>query len=407
MERLGYIPFVILVVIGFVLLGSKPASIALESIDCIYKNRPINNVNTNIQYVLTVRNDHNNGISREFGDTLFWEITDSYGKTNAMYALSPVYTFIETGKYIIDTYYIVDSYKPNGRLLATDSITVGETEYLAFELAADVLIEGDDEIAYNKSTFKNRTREWVIENSEGEEQLRDSSSDTLVMDLKPGGYFVVLQLYNDIDTIEEKKGFTVKEFVAANPVVKPTPKPKPKPKQAKPVLVPTSEPISKREPARIETPVDGWYTAVGNSGKFELGPAIPKRKKANFSGGTTIITLMPKTDIQLSEFSYFGNYNTGNYQIEYECMSCENQNQKRLSFSYATANDEYNNITKRMTANRIGFLAGHTYKITVTTLNQTEMQFEKLDRTNYDNENVSIEFMTDRSSIFGLTFLKR
>ncbi len=333
-------------------------------------------------------------------DTLFWVLTAPDGSQSYLYQLSPVHIFQSIGRYIID------SYELNKSLLATDTISVLEGEYIAFEFISEFITEGEDVIVLNKSTFKNATHEWVVLTDKGNELLIDTSDTLTVSSLDAGDYSVELRLYQKGEKLKSaSKNFIINKKAAV-------PKPRPAPVRTNPVVVnprPKTIPTETPKPApKAKAPSDGWYTADKGYGKFTVGSPAPKKDKANFSGGTVIIELAPKADMQLSSFSFWGNHNTGNYTILYECISCKENNQKRLRpFVYRTGNDFYEPQTRFLDSKSIGFRAGHTYKITFTTQESTEMQFEKLDKTKYENENLTLEFLTDRSSVFGLTFLKR
>ncbi|NEN23561.1 hypothetical protein G3O08_08610 [Cryomorpha ignava] len=397
MERIIYIPFLIIILLGLIIMGfakspEKYASISYE----MNNGEAVANLTSGNEYMLRIKVEEGKSLdSEQLSKGYFWDVKDPRGESFHAYQLAPLFTFVETGRYVVDTY------QPNGRLIATDTLMVSEGEYIDFELVEESIAEGDDAVAMNKSTYKNVEHEWVVLTEKGNELFLDDSDTLKFASPDPGYYTIMLRLFYEGDTIASEKSLTVNKKQVVR-VEKPRSAPKPRATQA---VVPKAT-IPKPKPTEKST--DGWYKSTSSSGQFDLGPAVPSKNNQNFSGGTVVIELTPKTDLQLSEFSFWGNYNTGNYSIVYECTTCNDENQKRLNpFVFRTGNDYYDPQVRRLDSKRIGFKAGHTYKLTFVTQENTQMQFEKLSKTKYENSNLTLEFITDRSSIFGLTFKTR
>lgn len=401
MDRISYIPLIFLALAGLILLGASGWNTPRATVGYSESGNNVSQLKAGTRYVLRV-DESESDVQPDLGvlDTLFWRFTQPDGNYAYQYAFAPVHRFDTPGKYIVDTYQL------NGSLLATDTIHVAQGEYIDFDLANSSITEGEEVVATNKSTYKNATSEWVLLTEKGNELLLDTSDTLRVSDLNTGTYTVALYLMENGDTLATKsQGVTVKEKYVApkprpkNPVVMAKPKPKPTPRP---------KPTPKPKPVVKESPSEGWYIAKNGVGKFETGPSVPEKNDAHFSGGTVVIKVTPKTDVQLSSFSFWGNHNTGNYAIVYECLTCEDADRKKLRpFVFRTGNNFYSSQTRYLDSKSIGFTSGHTYKITLTTQENTEMQFEKLNKTRYENPNLTLEFITDRSSVFGLNFLKR
>lgn len=403
MERIIYIPFLFIILVGLIIMSFTKSPESYASISHGIKNGSLRaDLTTGKEVMLSVKMEDGESLnSDQLSKGYFWEVKGPRGENHHAYQLAPLFTFTETGRYIIDTYV------PNGRLVATDTINVSEGEYINFELAEESITEGDDALALNKSTYKNAEHEWVVLTEKGNELFLDDSDTLKFASPDPGYYTIMLRLFLDGDTINSEKGLTVNKKQVAE-VVKPKPKPESKPKVAAVVVPKATSPKPSPKPNPVERSMEGWYKPTGSSSQFELGPAVPAKDNKNFSGGTVVIELTPKVDLQLSEFSFWGNHNTGNYSIVYECTTCADESMKRLSpFVFRTGNDFYGAQVRRLDSKRIGFKAGHTYKLTFVTQEQTQMQFEKLSKTKYENSNLTLEFITDRSSIFGLVFKTR
>jgi len=397
MERIIYIPFLIVVLGGLILLSFTKSSEDYASI--AYEVNGVSNPEllAGTEYMVRIEMEDDKSLdSDELAEGFFWDVKGPKGTKLNAYQLAPLFTFGEVGQYVINTY------RPSGRLVATDTLHVSEREYIDFELVEKSITEGQDALAFNKSTYKNVEHEWVVLTEKGNELFLDQSETLKFATPDPGYYTIMLRLFHRGDTIYAEEGLTVNKKQVARAV---TPRPKPKPKVV-PVTTsrtPAAKPSPKPKP--VEKPIEGWYKATASSGQFELGPTVPPKNNSNFSGGTVVIELTPKIDLHLSEFSFWGNYKTGNYTIVYECTTCTDEAMKKLNpFVYRTGNDYYDPQVRRLDSRRIGFKAGHTYTVTFVTQEDTQMQFEKLSKTKYENSNLTLEFITDRSSIFGLTF---
>lgn len=356
---------------------------------------------------------------------VFWRIATPTADTLHLIEYTQPFAFNEAGTYHIEAYHKL-------RKVGASTVHIPESAFVKFELASARLIEGEALLARDVSTAKAEARRWRLTVATNDVSLNDpEDADEFNWTAAKNGDYTLHLEYLDAEgnvAFYESKDIEVIAKSAPVKTTAPTPKPKreasademlaAKQKQAEKDRLKKekqeADALRKKEEeekARLEreekdrASMPSWYDHSSGA-QFTAGPTTPEdRREVTFKSGMTVFTLKAKADFALTSLHYWGNFNTGNVTIDMECLTCSTQKKLR-AFKFLSGQGT-NLANERSVASGKGFVKGHTYKVTVTMEEETELGFVKLSKLQWNDQYMELKFETSETPVYGLTFQKR
>jgi len=409
MNKLSFLTPLIVLLIGLILLSSVWWWSAEQSI--IYRDKSLDQtidqleLKTRVDYDLFLKTD---SIIDE--ERVSWRIIHPEGKKTHDFQSATVYTFDVPGKYIIEAY-------KNLKFITKDTVHIGQSAFAEIDIpfSSQEFEIGEEFTAQIRYEGELDSISWEI--FRDDKLIEAFNGDSLAWTpKKSGSYEIALLARIDDQDFSDKKGFNVKE----------------KPKKVVRQVTPTVDNSAERERQRrlaeerrkkeadrkaaLEAEKEeenklgsGWIQNFLGFNKVNLGPPSPERSAVNFKSGKTVILLKPNTNLSILSFEYFGNYKNGNYSITYECTSCEDAREKKLGpFKFTVTRDDSKSVRQSLASKPLGFVAGHSYRITIETSPGVEMGFLTLNQSTYSNADIEqLQIQGGQSQVFNIDFEKK
>ena len=113
MERIIYIPFLIVILVGLIMMSFAESTENHASI--VYELNGVTDPDftSGKEYMVRIKMEEGKSLDSDvLAKGFFWDVKGPEGISLHAYQLAPLFTFTEIGRYIIDTY------QPNGLLIA-------------------------------------------------------------------------------------------------------------------------------------------------------------------------------------------------------------------------------------------------------------------------------------------------